>query len=329
MEYLLYVDSRNRDTSMYPYGNNYVLNLVTPIRNVSSVELLIAKIPNTIYNITNPLFLTYSNAVAASNLYIPPGFYNASNVAATLNSANNRPTLTTSYLASEGKLLFVSTDTSFSLTPLTAEGTRVTGITGSISSAAASTFPEYANNAAYTGKYLAKSSNVVDMAVNEFVFLDIEEFRTNRTHDARKFITVTSKNANGNTIVQQTTDSPGVERVFGMFPMDVDPGQYKVYEENSDPYIKAVFPQRIPKISKLTIRWQDAFSNLLAFNGLEDNSMLLRFKCDEVPVTLERPEGLPEPVEMAQPAMNAKLMMVILGVVLVLCLLLISFMKKR
>lgn len=327
MEYLLYVDSRNRDTSMYPYGNNYVLNLVTPIRNVSSVELIVAKIPNTMYNVTNPLFLTYSNALASSNLYIPPGFYNASNVAVTLNSANNQPTLTSAYLPNEGKMLFVSTDTSFTLTPLTAEGSRITGITGSISSAAASTFPEYANNATYSAKYLAKSSNVVDMAVNEFVFLDIEEFRTNRTHDARKVVTVTSTTPSGNTIVQQTTDSPGVERVFGMFPMDVDPGQYKVYEENSDPYIKATFPQRLPKISKLTIRWQDAYGNLLAFNGVEDNSLLLRFKCDEVPVTLERPEGLPEPVGMAGPV-GTRALVIGIVIVLVLGLLLISFMKK-
>jgi hypothetical protein len=328
MEYLLYVDSRNRDTTSYPYGNNFVLNLVTPIRNVSSVELLTAKIPNTIYNITTPRFLRYSNATSTSNLYLPQGFYAAPDLVNSLNLANNAPTLTTYFLPSEGKFLFASTDSSFTVTPITTEATRLTGITGSISSAAATTFPEYSNNFSYTGKYLAKSSNVVTMTTNEFVFLDIEEFRTNRTHDARKFVTVTSKTPSGNTIVEQRTEGPGIERVFGMFPMDVDPGNFKVYDENSDPYIKATFPQRIPKVSKLTIRWQDAYGNLLSFNGVEDNSLLLRFKCDEIPVTLERPEGLPSPVEIDKGPDQRRMIVIIIGVVLILGLLLISFMKK-
>jgi len=110
-----------------------------------------------------------------------------------------------------------------------------------------------------------------------------------------------------------------------MFPLDVPPGTYKVYEDNTDPFIKAVFPQRIPKLSKLTIRWQDASGNLLSFNGVEQNSVLLRFVCDEIPVTLERPEGLPEPVKFVD---NRRVVIIGIAVVLVLGLLLISFMKK-
>ena len=325
MEYLLYVDSRNRDTNTYPYGNNYVLNLVTPIRNVSRVELMFAKVPNTIYNLTTPRFLNYSNATSSSNLYLAPGFYSSAQLSNNLNLSKQSPTLTTTTLDAEGKLLFISTDSSFTVTPLTAEASRLTGITGNVISAAASTFPEYASNVTYTGKYLAKSSNVVNMSTNEFVFLDIEELRTNRTHDARKFVTVTTTTPSGNTIVEQKTEAPGVERVFGMFPLDVPPGTYKVYEDNTDPFIKAVFPQRIPKLSKLTIRWQDASGNLLSFNGVEQNSVLLRFVCDEIPVTLERPEGLPEPVKFVD---NRRVVIIGIAVVLVLGLLLISFMKK-
>lgn len=329
MEYLVYVDSRNRDTSLYPFGNNYVLNLVTPIRNVSRVELMFAKIPNTIFNLNTSRFLNYSNATSSSNLFLAPGFYTSAQLSNNLNVSKQSPTLTTATLDAEGKLLFISTDSSFTVTPLTPEASRLTGITGTVASAATSTFPEYANNASYTGKYLAKSSNVVNMSTNEFVFLDIEEFRTNRLHDARKFVTVTSTTPSGNTIVRQTTESPGVERVFGMFPLDVPAGAFKVYESNSDTFMKAVFPQRLPKVSKLTIRWQDAFGNLLSFNGVEQNSVLLRFVCDEVPVTLERPEGLPSPVEIDKTPDKRRLVVIIsISVVLVLGLLIISLMKK-
>jgi hypothetical protein len=328
MEYLLYVDSRNRDTSLYPSGNNYVLNLVTPIRNVSRVELMFAKVPNTMYNLNTPSFLTYTNTISSSNLYLPPGFYSADQLSNTLTVSKNVPTLTTNVLPAEGKLLFISTDSTFSLTPLTEEATRLTGITGTLNSAAASTFPEYANNTVFSGKYLIKSSNVINTATNEFVFLDIEEFRTTRTHDARKMVTVTSTTPSGNTIVRQTTDSPGVERVFAMFPMDVDPGKFKVYDSNSDTYMSADFPQRIPKVAKLTVRWQDAYGNLLAFNGVEQNSFLLRLICDETPVTLERPEGLPSPVEIDKGPDQRRMIIIAVCAVLLLGLLVISFMKK-
>jgi hypothetical protein len=46
MDYVVYVDSNNRDESLYPNSNSYTLYLTTPIYNVSKVEVLSAMLPN-------------------------------------------------------------------------------------------------------------------------------------------------------------------------------------------------------------------------------------------------------------------------------------------
>lgn len=46
MEYIVYVDSDNRNQVLWPDSNNYTLHLTTPILNVSEVELISAQLPD-------------------------------------------------------------------------------------------------------------------------------------------------------------------------------------------------------------------------------------------------------------------------------------------
>lgn len=46
MDYLVYVDSNNRNQTLFPNSNSYTLFLSTPIYNVSKVELVSAMLPN-------------------------------------------------------------------------------------------------------------------------------------------------------------------------------------------------------------------------------------------------------------------------------------------
>lgn len=46
MDYVVYVDSNNRDQNLFPNSNSYTLYLTTPIRNISKVEVLSAMLPN-------------------------------------------------------------------------------------------------------------------------------------------------------------------------------------------------------------------------------------------------------------------------------------------
>jgi len=46
MDYVVYVDSNNRDSNLFPNSNSYTLYLSTPLRNISKVEVLSAMLPN-------------------------------------------------------------------------------------------------------------------------------------------------------------------------------------------------------------------------------------------------------------------------------------------
>jgi hypothetical protein len=49
---LLFADSKNRDVQLYPSGNSYVLHLTTPIKDIERVDLVSARVPNTVFNMT-------------------------------------------------------------------------------------------------------------------------------------------------------------------------------------------------------------------------------------------------------------------------------------
>lgn len=44
-EYIVFVDSANRNSTLYPSANSYTIHLINPIRNVSRVELVCATLP--------------------------------------------------------------------------------------------------------------------------------------------------------------------------------------------------------------------------------------------------------------------------------------------
>ena len=46
MEYVVYVDSNNRNQTMYPNSNSFTLHLATPIRNIARAELVSAMLPS-------------------------------------------------------------------------------------------------------------------------------------------------------------------------------------------------------------------------------------------------------------------------------------------
>jgi hypothetical protein len=52
-KHTIIVDSRQRDYSIYPSGNNYLINLMEPHRNVERIELIAAMMPKTEYNINS------------------------------------------------------------------------------------------------------------------------------------------------------------------------------------------------------------------------------------------------------------------------------------
>lgn len=280
----VYVDATNRDTTLYPSGNSYTLHLTNPLHSIIQVDLVAAKVPNTMFNLTSGsnvlIFTNLSNVLApiTSNISIPPGYYSATGLAQALVNSSG-VLFCMDFNQDEGKYL-VSSNVQFNLQGTTSEIRTLMGInSGTLSSFYYSTSDVYARDTTYAGRWLYKSNKIVNFTVNEYVFLDIEELRTTSVLDAKK-------------IVGDTTDGSSIRNSFGMVPMDVPSGIVKNYKEGADYRQYIMFTSPIPKISRLTIRWVDARGQPVNFQGFDNNAFTLRFHCE-----YRKPLPPPQPLQ--------------------------------
>lgn len=309
MTYIVYANSTQRDSVLYPYGNSYTLHLTKPIKNISRVDLVSAIVPNTVYNLTAGTNVIYINDT--SNVSLNPGFYTASTLVSEFNDSRQvtSGTATLAYLANEGHFIFYG-----SLTSITCNSEEIANILGlplgKTNALTVASNPVYANNVTYsTVTNYVKSVNIVNLNLNEYIWLDIQEFRTPTTIDARKLI------SSSNT---KTTQSNTAATSFALIPMDVQNGSIKSFKEHSDYYLSIYFPSRLDSLERLSVRWLDRNGQPLVFNGLDTNSFTLRIHT-VIPQDMERPVSLPEPVreERTKIFMGAVLALII-GLIVIL-----------
>lgn len=268
-ERLVFADSLNRDESLYPHGDSYVLHLTTPIKNIERVDLVSARVPNTMYNITDGtgIFTIGSNVISIRN-----GFYSAYGMAAAVTS---NALVTLDYLPDEGKFTF-SNPGAFSITIQSEEFAKIVGLSNATThtaSLATALDPDY------TGKYIIRSTTMVDLTLNDYVFLDIDELRTPHNVDARKL-----DGASG------TVSGSNANRAFAPIVMDVGSACIKNFHENKDYRISVEYPEPINVLQRLTVRWFDRDGKLLNFRGWDTNAFVLR-----VHVKPEPERALPPP----------------------------------
>lgn len=249
----LYVDSNNR---IEPYGNSYSLYLPEIIRGVYRVDLVSARVPNTIYNLSNG---SDDLKYGATVLKLPPGFYSAPTLSTYIQNA--AVGLTVNYLQGEGKFIFFK-DSQFTLNAYSSQMSAITGLP--FATEVTSTVDTFYNgHPIYGGKNIIKSSNVINMSANEYLFLDIDELRTQYTLD--------TKPLTGNTFPGTT-----IAHSFAMIPMDIASGGIKCFKEHTDYVMSIWYPKSIDSLSRLTIRWLDKDNQVVSFNGAENNAFTLR-----------------------------------------------------
>jgi hypothetical protein len=248
----IYVDSRRRNTG--EHGNSYVLHIQTPLKNISRVELVAATVPNTVYNITNGSNV-FTVSAGGSDCSIQNGFYSVSSLVNSVNDMSTLGNTRLTFLSNEGKFMFYS-NVAFDITVNSLEFSRITGITSTSSQIAPISL-----GLTYTGKYVIKSPSVANLkASGEYVYLDIEELRRPFAIDA-----VTNVyNSQSSTI-------------FAVIPLDVSSGCLKTFKEQSDYKISVEYPKPLDSIDRLTLHWRNYDGSLINFNGVEDNSLILRF----------------------------------------------------
>ena len=71
-KHTIIVDSRQRDYSIYPYPNKYLVELMEPHRNVERIELIAAMVPKTEYNINseNNLLIVNINGSIVNDIIV-------------------------------------------------------------------------------------------------------------------------------------------------------------------------------------------------------------------------------------------------------------------
>lgn len=250
MKYYVYADSRNRPAGTA--GNSYTLTLTTPIKNIERVDLVAAKIPNSLYNITHGTNCFSVNSTVYS---ITPGFYSAIGLASTVAALTG---LQVTYLQNQGKLSF-SSAAPFTIQPLTAETQAAFGFSAALGPATN-----------------IVSTNVINLITEEFVFLDIMELRNRSVIDAK-------------TLVGETYGST-IATSFAMIPLDVMSGQFKTFKETTDYKMSVGFDTPLDSVTRLTVQWLNKDGQPVNFNGLDVNSFVLRFHCSDREIAKEEPD---------------------------------------
>ena len=282
----IFVSSINRDLTKYPSGNSYTLHLTNPIKNVERVELVYAAVPNTMYNLTqNTNFISFSNLVTGqvpSNLVsfsLAPGFYGASGISQELNyAASNITGISCSFLVNEGKFLFTRPMNvgagPFCMQFNTIESARLMGFdAGTVLYSSNVQYPasvtevgQYQDHYLYRNKEFIKSPRVFALNPNDAIFLDIQELRTVCNEDAHKLSGTSG-----------TYTGQNMSRSFGLIPIDVSSGGIVHFNKGNNYDLTISYSYPIQKVDRLTINWVNALGQTVSFNGLEDNSFLLRF----------------------------------------------------
>ena len=265
---LVFADSTNRDVQLYPSGNSYTLHLTTPIKNIERVDLVSARVGNSIYNLTRGSNVL---SVSSSNVSINPGFYSVYGLAQALTTT----TLFLDYLPDEGHFLF-SSSSSFTIFIHSEELAKMLGLSrGTLYTGALAppTDPGYAT------KYILRSTTMVDMSLNDIISLDIQELRTPSHVDTGALVSSSGTVSGSNT-----------NRSFAPIMLNVASGCIKTFTENGDYRVSVEYPEPIASLQRLTIQWVDRSGNPVNFQGWDANAFVLR-----IHVRAEPERALPPP----------------------------------
>lgn len=249
--HILAIDSRDRNSDIYPNSNNYRVPL--PLyKDIVSIELISAEIPNTEYNINssnNQIYFDDSGSTVIAT--IPVGFYTITDLltaistemtatgsqayTATLDPLTNKITITAaapwSFLFYGGVELYNTTNRSVylpnSIGPII--GYNINDLTGATS---------------YTG---TKPYNLLGTS---YILLCIPELENIETFDSH------------------------AASAFAKISMDVPRGEIKYYTAEEKLLIKYFSPKK-GKLSNMTIKFKKYDGTLYDFNG-QENSLTFR-----------------------------------------------------
>ena len=283
----LVVNSNLRDTTLYPSGNSYTMHLTNPIHDVTRVELIQASVPNVIQNVVDGSDIIQVSNLETNSLHsfsIPNGFYSATGLGAEIQNAINPVSgIDVTYLSNEGRYAFLRSNaySAFDLKPsatlanlmgFSDTSTRTATEVQDLSNTTA-TFPLYANNDRYRENFFVKSDQLINLTADNYVYLYINELNNGRMHQAQK-------------IEINSFSTSASQYNFGPIVMDVSSGGIKHFSETNDYSYGVDFYPPISQLSRVTVRWRKSDGSLINFQGLNENSFMLKitskFRKDDI-----------------------------------------------
>jgi hypothetical protein len=215
--------------------------------------------------------------INSSNVSLNQGFYSAYTLAQAVTS---NALVTLDYLSQEGHYTFSSVS-AFTIKIQSSEFGTMVGLENGKTYTASLAGPL---DPTYNGKYIVKSTTLVDFTTTDMAVLDIDELRTPFNVDTGALQGTTG-----------TISGSNINRCFAPIVLDVTSGCYKNFEENRDYEISIDYPEPINSLQRLTVKWIDTKGNLLNFQGLDKNTFILRLHLTPDPEpTLPPPEPLEE-----------------------------------
>lgn len=228
------VNSADRNIVAYPTPSDYIANLYEEIQDVTSCELKVALLPHNPYNITNSNNSLVLNGVLVT---LSPGIYDGDTLATRLTTKCSTILALTIVFDNVSQHFILSSNSAFRIEmPSSNKGSllKLMGLPHTPSQD--TTFNGIFNSG--SGRYELESMYAADLAPNNTIIMNID------------------------TMYVKTSANNVFNRAYGLIPQQlIDHTIGDVYS------IKKVFPQPVPRIDKLRIRFSDIYGNPYDFQN--------------------------------------------------------------
>ena len=275
----IHVDSRNRDTTLFPYSNTYTVFLNKPIINVTRVDLVTAIVTNP--NTGNSFIWLDITELRT------PSTYDA-----------HKLTLTNVGPLASPVLPIATISTLVTSTTLVGQANQVyTNIASTaIGNGRGALFTVTRSGAGVPSVVLASAGNGYSIG-NTLTLVGATVGGVTPTDN----ITFTVTAVGSDQIQRNQTSSLTPATSFAVIPMDVPQNFQKTFKEKTDYPWSVTYPARLDSIERLTVRWLDYTGGPVTFGvggtiTYDPNMFVLRVYTQIVPTTPERPVSLPPPV---------------------------------
>lgn len=276
--YILVIDSNDRDYSQFANPNQYNIRLDPPYKEVTSIELVTAKIPDSNYVIDTPFNLIYfqeTNAQVLADSFItaeiPVGNRDINNICSQIETQMNAASVTgATYTCA------VNSYTNLITITQTVPGTSNLFNLSFAGTPEKTDPPNFQKNGVYSGHYRTPYR---DRSIGPVIGFDRDDYTGSTAYTGsfvynlsieRYVVMFVNKSSTTASLARVNSVNSNVRDAFCIIPLinSSTPDFEYIETDHNFRYIK-YFSQPIPELSELKFEFRDQYGNLFNFNGLD------------------------------------------------------------